>query len=91
MNTALAAMYMGFRSEMGLPVTMLPPTPAVLRIWLPALQELRRCQKDVQRQLACCRSAVDHNRASPKAHHCCGSLPCMRSPLANALKCIKPI
>lgn len=30
------AMYSGQVSEMGLPVTMLPPTEAVLRIWLPA-------------------------------------------------------
>ena len=29
-------MYSGQVSEMGLPVTILPPTEAVLRIWLPA-------------------------------------------------------
>ena len=30
------AMYSGLTSLMGLPVTMLPPTLAVLRIWAPA-------------------------------------------------------
>lgn len=30
------AIHSGLRSEMGLPVTMLPPTPDTLRIWLPA-------------------------------------------------------
>mmetsp|Transcript_25215 Transcript_25215/g.65461 ORF Transcript_25215/g.65461 Transcript_25215/m.65461 type:complete len:274 (-) Transcript_25215:201-1022(-) len=37
-NTAPAAIQMGFRSEMGDPVHTLPPMLAVLRIWVPANQ-----------------------------------------------------
>lgn len=51
-KVAPLAMYNGHVSEMGLPVTMLPPTDAVLRIWLPA-KYLSWFSRAVQADISC--------------------------------------
>mmetsp|Transcript_6925 Transcript_6925/g.18552 ORF Transcript_6925/g.18552 Transcript_6925/m.18552 type:complete len:372 (-) Transcript_6925:539-1654(-) len=61
-NTARAAIHIGFKSEIGLAVTMFPPSAAMLRIWRPANH--LSCSRIALRPLTLYESAVSLDSAT---------------------------